>query len=269
MSTDLIPFTFENAEIRTVLIDGEPWWVASDVCSVLGYSRVADALRMLDEDDLGTHSVRGPDGLERPTQIISEAGLYSLILRSKRPEAKAFKRWVTHEVIPQIRKTGSYSAVSRFEIPKTHAAALRMAAEQLERAELAEARVAELEPDAAAGRALADAKGTLEIGAVANMFEVGRTTLFRYLYAEQILQRNRRPYQEYITKGWFRVVATTRKVTNDQGELIREVVDYTSYLYPAGALEMHKLLTRRGYTLTKPKLQAVPDLFNQGPETAA
>ena len=103
-------FAFEGAEVRTVLVGGEPWWVASDVCAVLGYSRVADALRIPDEDDLGTHFVRGDDGKDRPAQIVSEPGLYSLILRSKREEAKRFKRWVTHEVIPQIRKTGSYQA---------------------------------------------------------------------------------------------------------------------------------------------------------------
>lgn len=109
--SDIIPFEFPatGQQIRTVPVDGEPWFVAADVCVVLGYSRIADALRIPDEDDLGTHFVRGAGGKDRSAQIISEPGLYSLILRSSRPEAKAFKRWITHEVLPSIRKTGSYS----------------------------------------------------------------------------------------------------------------------------------------------------------------
>lgn len=101
-------FRYQDREVRTVVIDGEPWFVGADVCSILGYSRVANALRMLDADDLDTQLVSGPDGLQR-VSIINEPGLYSLILRSRKPEAKAFKRWVTHEVLPAIRRTGAYT----------------------------------------------------------------------------------------------------------------------------------------------------------------
>lgn len=108
---------FENkdfGQIRTVLRQGEPWFVAADVCKVLGHTNPTVALQMLDEDEkakqsLGQVSVNGVMQ-NRESNIVSEAGLYQLVIRSNVPGAKSFKRWITHEVIPSIRKTGSYSA---------------------------------------------------------------------------------------------------------------------------------------------------------------
>jgi prophage antirepressor-like protein len=102
-------FDFQGAEIRTVLVDGEPWWVAADICSVLELAQAASSLRLLDPDEKGMHSMHTPGG-EQLVTTINEPGLYSLILRSRKPQAKAFKRWITHEVIPAIRQTGSYTA---------------------------------------------------------------------------------------------------------------------------------------------------------------
>ncbi|MEU6899496.1 Bro-N domain-containing protein [Streptomyces virginiae] len=105
-------FTFEGAEVRTALIDGEPWWIANDVCAALGIANVGNALARLDEDERS--SIRLADGSPgNPNRsIVNEPGLYTLLLRSDKPEAKKFKRWVTHEVIPAIRKKGSYEAPS-------------------------------------------------------------------------------------------------------------------------------------------------------------
>jgi len=114
-------FTFEGAEIRTVLIDDEPWWVAADVTSVLGYRMASDATRWLDDDEKGTHSVRTTGGA-RDLTILSESGLYSLILRSKSELAKPFRRWVTHEVLPTIRRTGRYEEPTRAAPPELTAA---------------------------------------------------------------------------------------------------------------------------------------------------
>lgn len=97
-------FNFDSVEVRVVIRGGEPWWVAGDVCRVLG-TQVRDANRILDEDEKGVDSIHTPGGDQR-VSIVNEPGLYSLILRSRKPEAKAFKRWVTHEVLPTIRKTG-------------------------------------------------------------------------------------------------------------------------------------------------------------------
>lgn len=98
---------YKNSPIRIVTKDGEPWFVARDVCKVLEITKVDSAIRNLDADEKGAHTVSTPGGNQEMT-IVSEAGLYSLILRSRKPEAKAFKRWVTHEVLPSIRKTGAY-----------------------------------------------------------------------------------------------------------------------------------------------------------------
>lgn len=106
-------FQYNDHTVRTVEIEDEPWFVAADVCAVLGYARVGDALRVVDDDDLGTHIVRATDGSTRPAQIVNEPGLYVLILGSRKPGAKAFKRWVTHEVLPAIRRNGSYAVAER------------------------------------------------------------------------------------------------------------------------------------------------------------
>lgn len=103
--TDLIPFSTSEYDIRVIMIDGEPWFVAKDVCDALDIVNVSQAASQLDEDERGVSITDTPSG-QQNVVIISESGLYSLILRSRKPEAKAFKRWITHEVLPTIRKTG-------------------------------------------------------------------------------------------------------------------------------------------------------------------
>lgn len=101
--------TFQNERfgaVRVVECNGEPWFVASDVCRALGIDRTQT--RRLDEDEKGVYSAQTPGG-QQEIGIVNEPGLYTLVLGSRKPEAKAFKRWITHEVIPSIRKTGSYS----------------------------------------------------------------------------------------------------------------------------------------------------------------
>ena len=98
---------YKNSPVRIVEKGGEPWFVAKDVCDILALGNPRSSIALLDEDERGVHSMDTPSG-KQEMGIISEAGLYSLILRSRKPEAKAFKRWVTHEVLPSIRKTGAY-----------------------------------------------------------------------------------------------------------------------------------------------------------------
>ena len=106
---DLQTFVFNrNRTVRTIEeANGELWFVAADVCDALAIAQPASSLRRLDADERGVHTVHTPGGSQEMTTI-NEAGLYSLILRSRKPEAKAFKRWVTHDVLPAIRRTGSY-----------------------------------------------------------------------------------------------------------------------------------------------------------------
>lgn len=103
----------EFGQMRTLTIDGEPWFVGKDVALVLGYERTADAVRKhVDPDDRGVAKMETPSG-EQEMTIINESGLYSLILSSKLPGAKKFKHWVTSEVLPSIRKTGSFFGGSK------------------------------------------------------------------------------------------------------------------------------------------------------------
>lgn len=106
--TEVMKYTYAEleAEIRVIERDGNPWFVAKDVCVVLGI-RTNDALNSLDDDEKGYDIIVSLGGPQRMA-IINEPGLYSLILRSRKPQAKEFKRWVTHEVLPTIRKTGAY-----------------------------------------------------------------------------------------------------------------------------------------------------------------
>ena len=113
---------FENLEfgaVRSILIDGDPWFVAADVCKALEIEKTNRALSRLDDDEKGAHSVSTPGGRQRMA-IISESGLYSLILGSRKPEVRAFKRWITHEVIPSIRKHGAYMTDSLLDALEAH-----------------------------------------------------------------------------------------------------------------------------------------------------
>ncbi|MCG9065192.1 Bro-N domain-containing protein [Laribacter hongkongensis] len=106
----VVPFQFESHAVRTINHDGQIWFVASDVCAALEITNVTMALRRLDDDEQALSSIEGISKGNDAANIINEAGLYSLVLGSRKPEARRFKKWVTSEVLPAIRKTGSYSA---------------------------------------------------------------------------------------------------------------------------------------------------------------
>ena len=99
---------------RVIMQNGDPWFVAADISRALGYRNGPDMIRMLDDDEKGTHLVRTPGG-EQGMSILSEAGLYSAILRSQREESKVFKRWITHDVVPSIRRHGMYATPQTVE----------------------------------------------------------------------------------------------------------------------------------------------------------
>lgn len=121
---DLQIFTYQNNQVRTVQQNGEPWFVAKDVREILEIANTTDAVSRLDSDEVTRFNLGGLSG---ETNIVSESGLYSLTLGSKKPQAKPFKRWITHEVIPAIRKTGTYSAKSLTPIQMLAAEAQQMA----------------------------------------------------------------------------------------------------------------------------------------------
>lgn len=185
--TTLTPFTFPDsgAQVRTVTIDGAPWFFATDVCAVLEITNVGNVLARLDDDE--KDSIRLTDGNRgNPNRaIISEPGLYAVILRSDSPAAKPFRRWVTGEVLPALRRTGSYSMA----VPSSFAEALELAAAQQREIEASNARVAELEPQAAKYQAVLDADGLIGMTAIADMLDVHVSTLTDWLVDEGLFRR--------------------------------------------------------------------------------
>jgi prophage antirepressor-like protein len=102
-------FNFHGSPIRIVMIKGDPWFVASDVCEIIGIENARDAISRIKKDSVGTTDVIDSIGRRRKTKIVNETGFYRLIFQSRKPEAERFTDWVTGEVLPQIRKTGRYS----------------------------------------------------------------------------------------------------------------------------------------------------------------
>lgn len=109
--SEITRFNFDGSGVRSLVIQGEPWFVASDVCAVLGIVNSAQAVDRLEIEDLCFTEVLDSNGRRQRTSIVNESGLYELIIRSNKPDARRFRRWLTTEVIPTIRKTGSYSMV--------------------------------------------------------------------------------------------------------------------------------------------------------------
>lgn len=127
MSSTLTPFAFDDALVRAHADEqGNPWFVAKDVCRLLELGNPRTSLALLDSDEKGVHTVDTLGGKQEMTTV-SESGLYSLIFRSRKPEAKRFRKWVTSEVLPTLRKTGTYAAPgAALALPDAHAAALRL-----------------------------------------------------------------------------------------------------------------------------------------------
>lgn len=115
MNKEISLFDFKNARIRILKDEnGDPWFVAKDVCDALKIANSRQVVQSLDDDEKDMYNVYTPGG-KQDMHIISESGLYSVILRSRKPEVKAFKQWIMHEVLPSIRKTGKYSLNQKFE----------------------------------------------------------------------------------------------------------------------------------------------------------
>ena len=148
-SGELVPFITPGGNpVRVIVIDGEPEFVAADACRILEHSNPSAAVAGLDDDERGLRIVETPSGAQRMVTV-TEAGLYSLIIRSRKPEAKAFRRWITHEVLPAIRKTGGYGHAPALEGPELLAHAVLEAQKMIA---AKDERIAELEPKAAPRR---------------------------------------------------------------------------------------------------------------------
>lgn len=142
---ELTVFNYGNQPMRTVERDGETWWVLRDVCDVLGIVHPKDVAKRLDEDEDDLIVLTDSAGRAQKMHVVNEAGLYNVILRSDKPEAKDFKRWVTHEVLPSIHRTGSYSMQQPMTPAQLIAAQAQVLVELEAKVEAAESRTAALE----------------------------------------------------------------------------------------------------------------------------
>lgn len=215
---------FENARfgtIRALNMGGEPWFVASDVAKALGYRMASDMTRRLDDDEKGTRSVRTPGG-EQELSVINEGGLYNAVLGSKLDSAKAFKRWVTHEVLPAIRRTGGYMATVENETPEqTMARALLIAQETMARKD---AQIAEMKPKAFFADSVSNSESTILIGQLAKLIcqngtSIGQNRLFATLRKDGYLGKRGENYnlptQRSVEMGLLRI--KERTVSNPDG----------------------------------------------------
>lgn len=223
MSNEIVPHIFENSEFGQLRVtrdeNGEPWFVARDITEALGLNRTAT--RRLDDDEKVVRSMHTPGGTQEMT-FISEAGFYSLVLASKKPEAHAFKRWVTHDVLPAIRRDGGYM-VARDETPEqTMARALLIAQETINRKDstIAAQRdtIRELSPKAAFFDAVGDSDGKMSVADLSKALRqagigMGQNRLFKWFrdngyMGKRGIHRNR-PTQRAIEQGLFYLHDTT------------------------------------------------------------
>ena len=213
-------------DIRALSLDGEPWFVGKDVAQVLGYSNTKDALsRHVDPEDKGGSQITTPSGIQTMT-VINESGLYSLVLSSKLPSAKAFKRWVTHEVIPTIRKTGGYvndtSAFVNAYFPELNETQKSVIGAMLDESRRMGQQLKEQAPKVLFADAVTASSTSILIGELAKLIkqngvEIGQNRLFKWLRENGFLMRDNMPTQYAMERGLF--VVTERTINNPDGSV--------------------------------------------------
>lgn len=222
-------FAYGDHEVHTVVLDGEPWFVAGDIARVLDFRDAYNLVRGLDEDERGTHIVSTPGG-EQSVTVINESGLYSAIMRSRVDRAKAFKRWITHDVLPAIRKTGSYGAPAALSFEEMTAHVIDGLQQRINDAEQ---RAKELESPAKAWTELSSAEGDFTVSDAAKTLArsgiaTGPRKLYDWLDAEGWVFRRGGRWQamqsainaglivERVTSGYFDQTTGERKQADPQ-----------------------------------------------------
>lgn len=185
---------FKAHNVRILEKDGEPVFVASDVGEVLGILKVRNTIANYDDDEKGACIV-GTLGGKQEMIVLTEAGLYRLIMQSRSADAKDFRRWVTHEVLPTIRKTGKYESVNQVDdishlIASTKALIAKIEADR---------------PKVEVYDKLIDASGLMSIATAAKELGTGQRRLYANLRERKILKSDNVPYQDYIERGYFQV----------------------------------------------------------------
>ncbi len=243
--TDLQIFNNDRfGQVRIVPVDGELMFVAKDVCDCLEITKYRDAISRLDSDERGSVKLDTPGG-KQDIAAINEYGLYNLVLSSRKPEAKEFKRWITHDVIPAIRKTGSYSMV----IPQTLPEALRAYADEVESHNATKAIVAQQEQQIAEFKPVKDyvdkilsSKSCLTITQIAADYGMSAQELNKILH-EAGLQRKVGDqwilYKQHMSKGFTK--SETFTFCRSDGRLDSKI---TTKWTQKGRLEIHSILTK-------------------------
>lgn len=233
----------EFGKVRTAEINKEIMFCLLDVCRALDISNVSDCKKRLQKDWVGTAEVIDDLGRERVATFINESNLYKVIFQSRKDSAVKFTEWVTRDVLPSIRKTGQYSIVKDFSnLPnfRNPGEAARAWADQYDRAEKAEEILSKEKPKIEFYNAVAGSKDAVEMSAVAKMLDkkIGRNQLFHLLREKKILRDNNEPYQEYVDRGWFRVIE--QKYQTPTGET---KISIKPLVYQKGIYNINRMLT--------------------------
>lgn len=235
---------FENQEfgqVRVINQNGEPYFVLKDVCEVLGLTNASMIAGRLDDDEVTKFNLGGLSG---ETNIVNESGLYSVILRSDKPQAKQFKKWITAEVIPSIRKHGAYMTADTIEKTLTDPDYLiRLATrlkEEMEGRAKAERQIEQDKPKVEFFDQVAESKDAIDLGTAAKVLNmgIGRNRLFEVLRDKRILMNDNKPYQNYIDRGYFRVIE--QKYTKPDGSTN---ISIKTLVYQRGLDYIRKVLT--------------------------
>lgn len=218
-------FKYENNDVRTVEMNGEPWFVLKDVCGVLGLSNHKVTAQRLDRDEVSQTYLTDSIGRKQETTVINESGLYSVILRSDKPEAKPFRKWVTSEVLPSIRKNGGYIAGQEQMTPEELMAKALLVANKT----LAErdARISELtvqntimSPKAEYFDEMISRNTLTNFRETAKELGISEKAFIRFLIDKKYIFRNQRgklmPYANR-SDGWFEVKECYNEKTNWSG----------------------------------------------------
>ena len=216
-------------QIRTTVKDGEPLFVAADVCRALEIQNHKDAIKRLDDDEKSGVVLTDPHGRPQETNCVTESGLYSLVLGSRKPEAKAFKRWITHEVLPTIRQTGGYvSDEQQFVntyLPFADANTKALFGQTLAQLRAANEQLEQQKPKVLFADAVSAAHTSILVGELAKLLkqngvDIGQHRLFQYLRENGYLIKRRgsdynMPTQYAMERGWFEIKETA--ITHGDG----------------------------------------------------
>jgi anti-repressor protein len=228
-------------QLQVIMRNGDPWFIGRDVAAMLGLGNPRSSLALLDDDERDVHSMDTPSGQQKYA-VINESGLYSLILRSRRPEARLFKKWITSQVLPEIRQTGSYG-VQRALSPRELA---QMVIEAEDRADAVTAELEAARPAIEAHAAYMDAEGLCDMATAAAALKIGRNSLFVELRRAGVListagAQYNTPKARYKRVphglGWFEIKTGTRE--RSSGEL---EATYTTMVTSKGIEGIRKLL---------------------------